>query len=777
MGGRDEEPKLGTHAREHTPLHEEPRADYLEKVTGAAVFASDVEVPEMLHGKILRSPLPHARIRRIDASAALAIPGVVAVLTGEDLRGLPGAAERWGLYLRDRPVIALDKVRYVGDPVAAVAALDEATAEDALDAILVDYDPLPHVTTAQEAMAEGAVLVHEEMDKLKDFYFRGEASPVAGTNLFQRWKYDAGDVDKAFRDAARVFEDTFTFPMVFHFAMEPHVSVAHWKPGSLEIWSGGQTPSAIQRVCADLFGLPLASVRVHSPYVGGGFGGKASVKIDPLVAALSWKARRPVRVCLSISESMLTARRVNADVTLKTAVDAQGRITAKSVRAVVNGGAYADTGPAIAIKAAIRAIGPYHIPNLHLEAVGVYTNTVPGAAFRSIGGPQAVWACESQMDIIATALGRDPVEYRMSNLAHKGETIKHDLRPLDVDMRESLREAIFAFDGLPEAAHAGTRARGVAVAASDPGILPIGGAIVRLRADGSVSVSANTVEIGQGNRGVLRVVASKALRQPLHRIVVAEPDTSQAPYDWGTGASRSTVIIGLAVQLACEEILRQAAEAAVDVLGGAPGDYRLEEGRIEGPAGGMALRELFRRFHGIDAGEFLGVGRVTPATKVNGFDFKLSPLFWETASNVCEIEVDEGTGAIRVLRVAGAADLGRVMNRKAAEGQDEGAIVMGLGHTLSEEYVYEDGQVVNGTMFDYHVPTIDESPRHLHSVLLESGDGPGPDGARGGGEGAILPVAPAVANALFQGWGVRIKELPLTPERVWRALRDARSGR
>ncbi len=777
MGGREEESKLGARSRGDVRLDREPRADYLEKVTGAATFASDVAVPEMLHGKILRSPLPHARIRAIDASAALAMPGVVAVLTGADLRNLPGASNRWGLYLRDRPVIALDTVRYVGDPVAAVAAIDEATAEDALDAIAVDYDPLPHVTTSHEALADGAPLVHAEMDKLKDFYFRGEASPVTGTNIFQRWKYAAGDVEQAFAGAARVFEDTFTFPMVFHFAMEPHVCVAHWKPGSLEIWSGGQTPSAIQRVCSDLFAIPLAAVRVHSPYVGGGFGGKASVKIDPLVAALSWKARKPVRICLSISESMLTARRVSAEVTLKTAVDGEGRLIAKSVRSVVNGGAYADTGPAIAIKAAIRAIGPYHIPNLHLEALGVYTNTVPGAAFRSIGGPQAVWACESQVDIIAAALGRDPVEYRMANLAHKGETIKPDLRPLDVDMRESLREAIFAIDELPEPEHAGTRARGVAVAASDPGIMPIGGAIVRLRADGSVSVSANTVEIGQGNRGVLRLVASKALRQPLERITVAEPDTAQAPYDWGTGASRSTVIIGLAVQLACEEVTRQVAETAVHVLGGAPADYRLEEGRVEGPSGGMALRELLRRFQGIDAGEFLGVGRVTPATKIRGFDFRLSPLFWETASNVCEIALDEATGAIRVLRVSGAADLGKVINRKAAEGQDEGAIVMGLGHTLSEEYVYEDGQVVNGTMFDYHVPTWVDSPLHVHSVFIESGDGPGPDGARGGGEGAILPVAPAVANALFQGWGVRVKELPLTPERVWRALQAAKRER
>ena len=760
---------------EHLPSHEEPRADYLPKVTGAAVFASDIEVPGMLHGKILRSTVPHARIRSIDTAAALAMPGVVAVLTGADLENLPGAGNRWGLYLRDRPVIALDKVRYVGDPVAAVAAIDEATAEEALDAILVDYDPLPHVTTAEEAMAEGAALVHEDMDKLKDFYFRGEASPVAGTNIFQQWQYAAGDVEQAFAGAARVFEDSFTFPMVFHFALEPHVCVAHWKRHSLEIWSGGQTPASIQRVCSDLLGIPLACVRVHSPYVGGGFGGKASVKIDPLVAALSWKARSPVRVCLSIAESMLTCRRLSANLTLKTAVDAQGRITAKSVRAVLNGGAYADTGPAIAIKAAIRAIGPYHIPNLRLEAVGVYTNTVPGAAFRSIGGPQGVWASESQIDIIAAALGRDPVEFRMANLAHKGQTIKHDLRPLDVDMRESLRQAVAALEGLPEPKDAPRRGRGVAIGVSDPGIMPIGGAIVRLRADGSVNVSANTVELGQGNRGVLRVVASKTLRQPLRMIAVADPDTAQAPYDWGTGASRSTVIIGLAVQMACEDVLRQVAETAAQVLGGAPEDYRLEAGRVEGPAGALPLRELLRRLHGIDAGEFLGVGRITAAT--NNGAFKLAPLFWETGAGACEIDVDEDTGAIRVLRVSGAADLGRVMNRKAAEGQDEGAMVMGLGHTLSEQYVYEDGQVVNGTMFDYHVPTMEDIPEHVATVLLESGDGPGPDGARGGGEGGILPVAPAVANALFQGWGVRIKDLPLTPERVWRALQAAKEGR
>ena len=763
------------HSHPKLPLHQEPRADYLQKVTGAAIFASDVEVPGMLQGKILRSTVPHARIRSIDTSAALAMPGVVAVLTGADMKNLPGSTNRWGLYLRDREVIAIDKVRYVGDPVAAVAAIDEVTAEEAVDAIVVDYEPLPFVTTAREAMAEGAELVHEDMDKLKDFYFRGEASPVEGTNIFQHWQYSSGDVNQAFAAAARVFEDTFTFPMVFHFAMEPHVSIADWKPHALEIWSGGQTPTAIARVCSETLGIPLACVRVHSPYIGGGFGGKASVKIDPLVAALSWKARAPVRVCLSIAESMLTCRRLDAEITLKTAVDQSGRITAKAIRAVLNGGAFADTGPAIAIKAAIRAIGPYHIPNLQLESYGVYTNTVPGAAFRSIGGPQAVWATESQMDIMADAFGLDPIEFRMFNMADKGQTIKPDLRPLDVDMRNSLRKAVGALEALPEMAGQQHRGRGVAVGVSDPGIMPIGGATVRLRADGSINVSANSVEIGQGNRGVLRIVAQKLLRQPLRMISVSEPDTLLAPYDWGTGASRSTVIIGLAVQMACEDILRQIGETAATVLGGSPEDYQLEEGRIEGPAGSISILELLRRFNGMSAGEFLGVGRVNSETK-NGA-FKLAPLFWETGAGACEIEVDEGTGEIRLVRVGGAADLGYVMNPKAAEGQDEGAMVMGLGHTLFEEYVYEDGQVVNGTLFDYRVPTMEDVPFHVGTVLIESRDGPGPFGSRGGGEGAILPVAPAVANALFQGWGVRIKDLPLTPERVWRALKAAKAAK
>jgi CO/xanthine dehydrogenase Mo-binding subunit len=746
----------------------EARSDYLEKVTGEARFASDIVVPGMLQGRILRSTLPHAKIRGLDVSAALGMPGVVAVLTGADLAGIN---THWGLYLRDRPVIAIDRVRYVGEPVAAVAALDEFAAEEALDAIVVDYEPLPFVTDAEEAMQPQAPLLHEQHVTQKDFYFRGETKPIAGTNIFQHYEYAHGDVEKAFAQAARVFEDRFRFPMVFHYAMEPHVVVADYREHSLELWSCGQSPTAVQKVCAQLFGLPLANVRVHSPYVGGGFGGKASVKIDPLVAALSRKAKRPVRVCLSINESMLTCRRLSAVVDLKTAVDAGGKLLAKSVRVLMNGGAYADTGPAVAIKSAIRAIGPYRFPHLKLEALAVYTNTVPGAAFRSIGGPQAVWATESQMDIIATALGHDPLQFRLANMVEKGEAVRPDLRPLDVDLKGALKKAVATMDGV-SAETSLPRSRGFAVAATDPGILPIAGAVVRLKIDGSVLVLANSVEIGQGVRGALRTIAANALKQPLHRITVKEPDTDFAPYDWGTGASRSTVVVGLAVEYACADVEKQVRDAAVHMLGGDPAAYALVEGGVKGPSGEISFLDLLHQLHGIDSGEFMGLGRVSPASKQGGFG--LAPLFWETAAGVCETEVDEDTGEVRLVRYVSVADVGRVINRKAAEGQDEGAAMQGLGHALFEQYLYEDGQPVNASLIDYHVPTLDESPAQMVTLLIESGDGPGPGGARGMGEGGILPVAPAIANSLASRYGARIRDLPLTPERVWRALREAR---
>jgi CO/xanthine dehydrogenase Mo-binding subunit len=749
-----------------------PRADFLEKVTGQAVFISDVTVPGMLHGKVLRSTIPHGRIRGIDASAALAKPGVVAVLTGNDIAGLN---THWGLFLQDRPLIAIDRVRYVGEPVAMVAAVDERTAEDALDLIEVDYEPLPFVTDALEAMGADAPLIHEQHRTLKDFYFKGEAKPVAGTNIFQKYEYAHGDVERALAEADRVFEDTFSFPMVFHYAMEPHCVLASFTDEGLTLWSCGQSPTAVQKVLSRVFDLPLAKVRVITPYVGGGFGGKASVKIDPLVAALAWKAGRPVRVCLSISESMLTCRRLSASITVRTGVRTDGTIVGKAVRVVMNGGAYADTGPAVAIKAANRSIGPYRVPNLKLEAVAVYTNTVPGAAFRSIGGPQAVWASESQMDIIAHELGLDPMELRYRNMLKPGETVRPDLRAIDVDMAEALGLASQAMSRLDAAAPDQALAKGAAVGASDPGVMAVAGVLVRLKIDGSVLVISNSVEVGQGVREVLRSFAAEMLCQPLDGVQVMTPDTALAPFDWGTGASRSSVMMGMAIEDAAADIRRQLADMAAALFDVDPAGVELCEGGIIAGDRRWSLADVLHAYFGIDSGEVIGIGRISPRSR----DGRLAqaPLFWETAAGMCGVDLDEETGEVRVRRYVSVADVGRVLNRMAAEGQDEGAAVQGLGHTLSEELVYADGQPVNASMIDYHVPTIDEVPDEFSTVLVESGTGPGPGGARGMGEGAILPVAPAIANALASRYGVRIHDLPLTPERVWRALQNRKAAR
>lgn len=747
-----------------------PRADFLDKVTGQAAFVSDVVLPGMLHGKILRSPIPHGRIRRVDASAALALPGVHSVLTGKDVAGLNA---HWGLSLKDRPVIAIDRVRYVGEPVAMVAAADERTAEDALDLIDVDYEPLPFVTDAEAAMRADAPLLHATHDTLKDFYFKGEAKPVAGTNIFQRYEYACGDAEGALADADRVFEDTFSFPMVFHYAMEPHCAVASFEKDALTVWSCGQAPTAVQKVLSRVFDLPLANVRVITPFVGGGFGGKASVKIDPLVAALAWKAGRPVRVCLSISESMLTARRLSATITVRTGVRGDGTILAKAVRVVMNGGAYADTGPAVAIKAATRAIGPYRIPNLKLEALAVYTNTVPGAAFRSIGGPQAVWATESQMDIIAEALGLDPLELRYRNMLKPGETVRPDLRPIDVDMAEALGLASQTMSRLEAASPDAQLAKGIAVGASDPGIMVIASVILRLKIDGSVLVMSNSVEVGQGVREVLGALAAEMLAQPREAVTVLTPDTALAPFDWGTGASRSSVMMGLAIEDAAADIRRQLGEMAAAA-------FDIDAEKVELRAGGIAaagrewsFAELLHAYFGIDSGEVIGIGRISPRSREGRL--AQAPLFWETAAAMCGLEVDEDTGALHVRRYVSVADVGRVLNREAAEGQDEGAALQGLGHALTEELVYLGGQLLTGSLIDYRVPTAEEAPEEFATVLIESGTGPGPGGARGMGEGAILPVAPAIANALARRHGVRIRELPLTPERVWRALKDRTS--
>jgi CO/xanthine dehydrogenase Mo-binding subunit len=741
-----------------------PRVDLLEKVTGRAVFVTDIELPGMLHAFVVRSPMVHARIVSIDCEAAKDCPGVVDVVIGADVAHLGN----WGLLLRDRPVLALDRVRYVGEPVVLVIGESAEIAEDAAELVHVEYDELPPVCDAGAALAEGAPLVHERHDVIADYYFKGQAKPVENTNVFHRFLSEVGDVAAAEASAASVHEDHFTFPSVSHYALEPHTVIADFQSDQLTVWAGAQTPAAVQKTLSRLFNLPLARVRVIVPFVGGGFGGKASVKIEPLAAAASWKVRRPVRLAQSLSDSMLTCRRLSADISIRTSVNSEGRIISKSAKIILDGGAYADTGPAIATKAANRIIGPYLIPNLRLESLAVYTNKVPGAAFRSIGGPQAVWAAESHMDNVAAAIGLTPTDFRLRNLASRGDRIRPDLRPIDIDMGElmgAVGQAVVTEVG------GGQRiGRGIAVGASDPGIVPISNALVRLKIDGSILIAVASVEIGQGVQATMASIAAKALNQPLDAVTVLATDTAIAPFDWGTGASRSTVIVGLSVEAAARDAADQLLTMAADVLEVDRERFTLVPGGLFDGVATTTFETLFRKAFGVDSGEIIGRGAITPRS--NNGAFAQAPLFWETAAGVAEVLVDEDTGQVSVRQYGTAADVGRVINRVAAEGQDEGATIQGLGHALFEELMFEDGQPVNATPIDYTIPTIDDIPRTLHTILIEHGDGPGPQGARGMGEGAILPIAPAIANAIFAAHNVRLTDLPLTPEKVWRALRQ-----
>ena len=733
-----------------------PRIDALDKVTGRAAYVGDLEVPGMLHGKILRSPLPHAVVKEIGVKKALKLPGVVAVLTRDDLEGLDPF---YGAVLRDRPFIATDKVRYQGEPVAAVAAVDLATAEEALDLIQVEYDELPVISDTVEALMDDGATVHE-------------------TNLCNQSGYEWGDVTDAFAKADHVFEDTFTFPMVYHYSMEPHAVIADYSNQGITVWSTAQHPFLVREDLARMFGFQLHQVRVVVPYLGGGFGSKSYTKLEPLVVALSKVAGRPVRVALTVEEAFKTIRRHAARCTVKTGVMNDGSFVARECLIHLDTGAYADNGPLVANRAAERIMGAYRWDNVKITSNAVYTNSTPAGSFRSIGAPQAAWASESQVDIIADALGLDPLEIRLKNLVERGEKFRPGRRALDADPATGLRMAAQAIgmslDKEPEdqgSALPIKTGRGLGCNLSGVGSSATSTAIVRLHVDGTVTVFAGTTEIGQGSRGVLAQIASQELQVPFEHISMVSSDTGVVPYDRSTGSSRSTTMMGLAVQGAAKEVKDQLIELAALHFDCPPEELSAEDGLIIRADESVAYGALIEEEFGARAGELLGRGYVTPR-RDNG-RLRQSPAFWEIGIAAAKIEVDTKTGVIRIPHYVSVADVGVAINPQQCEGQDEGASMQGLGHTLFEEMVYEDGQLLNPNLVDYKVPTFADLPTNLETQMIENHDGPGPFGAKGLGEGGIVSAAPSVANALFQATGVRIKDLPLTPERVWRALRDA----
>ncbi|MGH7770769.1 MAG: xanthine dehydrogenase family protein molybdopterin-binding subunit [Candidatus Binatia bacterium] len=723
------------------------RVDGVDKVTGQAKYAGDIVVPGMLEGKFLRSPYAHARIVSIDTREAEQVPGVVAILTSKDLDDINpflGRGQR-----KDHPIIAMDRVLFAGQPVVAVAALDESAAGEAISKIHVEYQELPAVITIEEAIAENAPQLHS----------------FAPKNICFQDRLEKGDVEKGFAEADEVSEDTFEFPMVYHYSMEPHTAIAKVDSEGITVWSSNTHPFGIRQEIAEVFGTPLSSVRIIVPFVGGAYGSKSGSKIEPLVVALARKAQRAVRVVQNVSEAMMTVRRHSAICKLKTGVKKDGTLVAKEAEIFLNTGAYAETGPVVTGRTLTRILGPYRIPNIKVNSTCVYTNTVSAASFRSVGGPQTAWATESQMDIIAHKLGLDPVKFRLKNLLRRGEELKPKGNPLDADLFMGLEKVVegLGWDGPVTKTGGG---RGVAFGVTDPGAPLASTATVHVLSDGSVVLLAGTIEVGQGARTVMSQIVAEELSVPLARVTMRSTDTGYTPFDRSTGSSRSTTVMGKAVQLAAQDARQQLLDLAAEQFE-APGEaVSLING--EAVAGGrkVSYGDLIRRHFAMQGGEIVGRGYAHSGMAPS----PANPLFWEIGIGGVEAEIDRETGEIRIKKYVTAADVGKALHPIQCEGQDEGAAMMGVGHTLYESIVYEDGQIMNPSLIDYKVPSFKDLPEHFESILIEHGNGPGPYGAKGMGEGGINPVAPAVANAIAWSTGARIKELPLTPERVWRAL-------
>jgi CO/xanthine dehydrogenase Mo-binding subunit len=725
--------------------HSVPRVDGIEKVTGKAKFLGDLMVPGMLYGKILRSSYPHARILSIDTSKAEALAGVVAVLTAADL------GENVPTY-NGRPVIAANKVRYVGEPVAALAAADLEIAEEALSLVDVQYEEMAPVIGIDAARANDAPLIHEDRSD----------------NICSHERVERGNIREGFAQSDLVVEDHFTFPMVYHYAMEPHSVIAHWNDEGVTVWSSAQHPFQVRNDIARLFHLPPSRVRMVISYLGGGYGSKSYTKFEPLVVALARKASAPVRVCNSVSESMLTVRRHAAQVRVKTGFKQDGAIMAREAEIYLDTGAYDDNGPQVTIRAATRVLGPYRIPNILTNAYSVYTTSGSAGSFRAIGAPQVIFAGESQIDIAAARLGMDPAELRLKNLLRKDEELRPGLKGIDANLASGLKKLIDASQWRQSAKKQRSPV-GLACAATNAGATPVSVAMARMQSDGVVNLLAGSTEMGQGVRTVLSQIAAEELTLPLDQIRILGADTKVTPYDSSTGSSRSTTCMGNAVQAAARDLKKQLIKIAADALRVPQRQVKLQDGALICGEARLSFKEtLERRFGKGSGGELIGRGETGPDITDN----KL-PVFWEVGMGMVELAVDQETGQVRIKRLISVADVGKAIHPEGCIGQEEGAAMMGIGHTFFEEMVYDaNGQLLNPNLVDYRVPTFDDVPEEFHTVLVENHDGPGPYGVRGMGEGGLLSVAPSATNAFARATGVRIRDLPLTPERVWRALQQ-----
>jgi CO/xanthine dehydrogenase Mo-binding subunit len=767
------------------------RVEVAAKLTGDAVFTSDMALPGMLHAAVKKSPYARARIISVDTAAAEALPGVRAVVAGAELD------YKLGLYVVDKDILAKDVVRHFGEGVAAVAADTLEIARAAVDLIEVEYEPLTPVLDHVDALNPDAPLVHPDLGSYG--YVEAAFSPQPGTNVANLTRHRKGDIEAGFAEAEWIIEREYTNPSVQHVPLETHVVVAEWKAGDeVTIWSSAQSPFTVRNLFCLAFGLPLNNVRVIVPHVGGGFGGKAGIHLEPLVACLSRKAGgRPVKLWASREEEFtLLPCRSALTYRIRTGVRADGSITAQEMTMYWDAGAYADYAVNVTRASGYSATGPYDIPNASVDAYTIYTNKPFGTAYRGFGHVEFFWGLERHMEFVARTIGMDPLEFRQKNLLRPGSTTltgetitEHTGNPLRCLVQAAAAIGYGSLTPEEQARQEATGRRigkGLATLHKAPAMPPntATAAVVKMNSDGTVVVNLALTEIGQGSATALAQIAAERLGFPLDKVkVTIEKDTDKDPYDWQTVASKGLILSGNAVMLACDDLLAQAYAVAAQVLRANVTDLDHDGEKIfvkhhmdaSVSFAALSIGYAYPDGNGI-GGPLVGVGRyiaqgLSNLNKETGRG--LPALDWTYGAHGAVVEVDPETGEFSVLKIASVFDVGKVVNPGMVRGQCIGGMIQGLGTALCEGYIYdEQGHLLNPSFTDNKVPTAKDIPEVIESYVVETPQLDGPFGARGVGEHPMISVAPAIGNAICDVTGAELTHMPIRAEDVWRAMRD-----
>ncbi|HSA70783.1 MAG TPA: xanthine dehydrogenase family protein molybdopterin-binding subunit [Burkholderiales bacterium] len=735
-----------------------PRLESWLKVTGRAEYVHNLRLPGMLYGKIFRSTVAHGRIKRVDVAAAQALAGVYRVVTAEEVKSVI-PEPYYGPAFHDQPILALDKVRYVGEPVAVVLASDPHVAEEAVHLIAAEYEELPAVYDEVEAMTSKAI-VHDALKPAGTFPDLKHLKGRANTNVALDFHLRRGNASGVMKSAHRVFEHRFHTQQVMHTPLEPLVSVAESSDSSLTIHTASQSPSFVRIEIARLLGWPENRIRVRVPFLGGGFGAKLYIKLEALVAVLSLLTKRPVKVSLTMEEQFFTITKHASTFRIKSGVDRDGRIVARECEVWWNGGAYADIGPRVTQKSGFTAPGPYDIENVSIDSYALYTNLVPAGALRGFGIPQLVWAYESHTDMMARELGIDAVEFRRKNLLRDGRPQATGTLMRDAAIEKVLERTASLLDwGTPLDRGTGKvkKGRGIAIGFKACVSPTTSFAMVTVNADGSCIVYCSTADMGQGSDTAMAQIAGEVLNMAAESITVVHSDTDVTPYDMATLGSRSLFHMGNAVKLAAEEVLQKMKSLRNEL----------------GLAADCPITDVFKKKYGMQAGNVVGSGSYIPSYKspdANGLTDNATP-FWMVGASGAEVEVDTETGQVRITRLVNVADVGTPINPKIVETQLSGAAIMQLGFTLFEKMHFDaQGQLRNASFAEYKIPGLLDLPEEILNEAVTAEQRTGPYGAKGVGETGTFGVSPAIANAIHDAVGVRLTSLPLSAEAIWEKL-------